>query len=41
MIVLLHPAAAAEMEQAYDFLEAQRPGLGEQFSVELETVLLH
>lgn len=36
MIVILHPQAVTEMEGAYDYLEAQRSGLGDVFSEELE-----
>jgi plasmid stabilization system protein ParE len=37
MMVILHSQAETEMEEAYDYLEAQRPGLGDAFSEELES----
>jgi toxin ParE1/3/4 len=36
MIVNLSAAAETEMEEAYDYYEAQRGGLGDEFAVELE-----
>jgi toxin ParE1/3/4 len=36
MIVLLSPAAEADMEEAYDFLEHQRSGLGDDFANQLQ-----
>ena len=31
MDLILRPAAAAEVEEAFSWYEAQRPGLGEEF----------
>ena len=36
MIVVLSPAAEADMEEAYDFLEQRRSGLGDEFAAQLE-----
>jgi toxin ParE1/3/4 len=33
--VIVRPAAAADIEQAYEWYESQRPGLGEEFLVAL------
>jgi toxin ParE1/3/4 len=39
MMVLFSPAAEVEMEEAYDFLESQRVGLGDEFVAELEIAI--
>jgi plasmid stabilization system protein ParE len=36
MRVFFGPAAETELEEAYDYLESQRPGLGDEFSAEVE-----
>jgi len=36
MMVFFSVAAELEMEHAYDYLESQRSGLGDDFSVDLE-----
>jgi len=35
--VLFSAAAELEMEQAYDYFESQRPGLGDELAAEIET----
>jgi toxin ParE1/3/4 len=36
MIVFFSAAAQSEMEQAYDYFESQRPGLGDDLAGEIE-----
>jgi plasmid stabilization system protein ParE len=37
--VIVRPAAAADIEEAYDWYEIQRPGLGEEFLTALRSTL--
>lgn len=37
--LILRPAAAADVEEAYDWYEAQRSGLGEEFLAEVQRSL--
>ena len=39
MQLLVRPAAAAEMEEAYRWYEQQRPGLGEEFLAAVDSLL--
>jgi len=37
--VIVRPAAAADIEEAYDWYEQQRPGLGEEFLTAIRSTL--
>ena len=37
--VIVRPAAAADIEQAYEWYEQQRPGLGEEFLMAIRSTL--
>jgi toxin ParE1/3/4 len=39
MKILLHDAATAELEEAEDWYEAERPGLGDDLSAEVDRAL--